>query len=85
MGVGRCCCIGNWIPTPGGIGNWIPTPDAALGRFEKKTEFRSFTLNFASTIEDLAAGTTVDLHRLMVDFVATGKRILDDCNAMTDL
>lgn len=43
----------------------------------------SLTLNFASTIEEVAAGTTVDLHRLMVDFGATGTRILDACNAMT--
>lgn len=43
----------------------------------------SLTLDFASTIEDVAAGTTVDLHRIMVDFGATGRRILDTCKAMT--
>ena len=42
----------------------------------------SLTLDFASIIEDVAVGTTVDLHRLMVDFGATGTRILDTCNAM---
>ena len=43
----------------------------------------SLTLDFASTIEDVAVGTTVDLQRLMVDFGAIGTRILDTCNAMT--
>ena len=45
----------------------------------------SLTLNFASTIKDVAAGTTVDLHRLMADAVDLGAptRILDTGNAMS--
>lgn len=43
----------------------------------------SLTLDFASTIEDVAEGTTVDLHRLIIDFCATGTRILEACNAMS--
>ena len=45
----------------------------------------SLTLDFASTIEKLAAGTTVDWHRPMVadaDFGAPGMRILDAGNAI---
>ena len=40
----------------------------------------SFTLDFASIIEDVAA---VDLHRKMVYSSATGTRILDTGSAMT--
>ena len=45
----------------------------------------SLTFGFASTIEDVAAGTTVDLQRLKVetaDFDALGMRILDAGNVM---